>query len=63
MSDKKNYSQNPQTTDSYGVLNERSFKTLQERSFKVLIVGEKKDDVCAIVNLLQSHSYQGTNHH
>ena len=59
MSYSHSYSQNSQSTDSYGVLNERYFKTLQERSFKVLIVGEKKDDVCAIVSLLQSHSYQG----
>ncbi|PWA39409.1 hypothetical protein CTI12_AA572280 [Artemisia annua] len=54
------YSQNSQSTDSYGVSNERSFKTLQERSFKVLVVGEKKDDVFAIASLLQSHSYEDT---
>ena len=56
-------SQNSQSIDSYGVSNERSFKTLQERSFKVLVVGEKKDNVYAIASLLQSHSYQGKNRH
>lgn len=63
MSYSHSYSQNSQSTGSYGTSNERSFKTLQERSFKVLVVGEKKDDVYAIASLLQSHSYQGKNRH